>query len=400
MRKKYKIILILFSLILLLCIILKLTLFKKVTTVIKLNDNLIFEYEEEHYLLDNISIIDGIILDQNYLLDTSSLGTHNVIITYKDSNGWKKKYEFSYNVVDTTSPLLSISKNLYLEKGSNINNLLTNVFCGDNYDRKVDLSIDGDYDVNMIGNYDIKIIAKDDDNNITSKNATLHIYESNNRSSNTNKNTNQGIPITYFFENYKSPKTSIGLDISSYQDVYDFNEVKNAGIDFVMLRIGWGPNSDLTFNDDSKFEDYYKKAKEANLKIGIYYFSYATTLDEVDLEVNYVLDKLKDKKIDMWISYDWENWKLFKDCNMNFNDLNKMAKKFMDKLKENGYSVMNYSSKYYLENIWTLDTYNVWLAQYNDEATYEKKFNLWQISDQGRVSGINNLVDVDILIKD
>ena len=86
--------------------------------------------------------------------------THNVIITYKDSNGWKKKYEFSYNVVDTTSPLLSISKNLYLEKGSNINNLLTNVFCGDNYDRKVDLSIDGDYDVNMIGNYDIKIKSR------------------------------------------------------------------------------------------------------------------------------------------------------------------------------------------------------------------------------------------------
>ena len=82
---------------------------------------------------------------------------------------------------------------------------------------------------------------------------------------------------------------------------------------------------------------------------------------------------------------------------MNFTDLNKMAKKFMDKLNEQGFKTMNYTSKYYLENIWQLDNYDVWYAQYYDEATTSKDFKIWQITDQGQVDGIKNLVDITIM---
>ena len=396
--KKKKIIISIVFVVLIAIVTLLLTVFKKETTIIKLNENLSFEYNEDVYLLDTINIVDGIIIDQNYLLDTDFIGDKEITIHYKNNNGWKKKYTYKYSVVDTTSPILSISSNTYLEQNANINTILKNIFAGDNCDRQVELSIEGEYDVTTIGNYDIQVVATDDYNNKTIKDTTLHIYERKEASNNKSNNTKiEGTPLSYYIKNYRTDKTTFGVDLSTYQEVEDFNTLKEAGIDFVILRLGYGPNTELQFNIDRNFTDFYQRAKEAGLKVGIYHFSYATTLDEVDAEVNYVLENIKDKDIDLGISYDWENWKQFKDCDMNFIDLNKMAKKFMDKLSEKGYKVMNYSSKYYLENIWNLDNYDVWYAQYYKEATTTKKFKIWQITDQGQVDGIKNLVDINIM---
>jgi len=403
MKKKVLIIIISFLIILLLTfIILKLTVFKKVTTVINLAENRIFEVYDEVYLLDTINIVDGKIIDTNYLLDTNEIGDKQITINYKDSNGWKKKYTYNYSVVDSTKPMVSISKNIYfnIESKKELKDYIA--FAGDNYDRELQYDIEGNYDLNTIGDYDIKVCVKDKSKNMVEKDVKLHVYKpikSNNNNIIKNKNVDNGIDINYFIKNYKNDNNEIGLDLSVYQDVYDFNLIRESGIDFVVLRLGFGPNEDYTFNTDSKFEEFYDNAKKAGLKVGVYYFSYATTLDEVDLEVNYVDTMLKDKQIDLFVSYDWENWELFKDCKMNFQDVNLMAKKFMDLLKEKGYKVANYGSKYYLENVFNLDGYDTWLAQYYDEATYTKDFVMWQISDRGKVNGINNLVDVDILKK-
>ena len=381
-------------------IILKLTIFKKDITQITLNDNLEFEYNQEVYLFDTLTITDGIIMDQNYLIDTDFLGEKQITINYKNSNGWKKKYTYNYKVKDTTPPIFSFNSNVYLGVGEDINNILKNFFAGDNCDREVSFTFEGDYDVNQIGNYDIKVIASDDSNNQTVKETTLHVYQKqqeNGNSSYTPPKVKQGVPMSYFIQNYKTDKTSFGVDLSVYQNVEDFNLLKEDGVEFVMLRLGYGPTQEGNFNTDNHFEDFYTRAKEAGLKVGVYYFSYATTLDEVDLEVNYVDSMLKDKELDLWISYDWENWNVFKDCKMNFNDLNKMAKKFMDKLNQKGYKTMNYSSQYYLEKIWNLEEYDLWYAQYFDEATTKKKFNIWQITDKGNVNGIDGYVDIDIM---
>jgi len=373
--------------------------FKPVTTVLKPSENLTFQYDDEIYLYDTISIIDGNILTENYQLNTDDLGTKEIEITYKDSNRWKHKYTYSYKVVDKIAPLLSVSKNLYVGVGNKEEEVLKNAFWGDNYDREVDVKIEGNYDLNTLGSYPVTIVATDDSDNQTTTNSTIHVYEpKNNGNSNTNNNNQkQGIDINYFINNYKTDDTTIGLDISEFQVVTDFKAIKDAGIDFVILRIGFGPKLDYSFVDDSRFEEYYKGAKEAGLKIGAYYFSYATTVDEVDLEINYVLDKLKDKQIDLWVSYDWENWKDFKNAKMSFTDLNKMAKKFVKEMNNHGYKGMNYGSKAYLDEIWNLTGIDTWLAHYNKETSYAKPFKIWQISDEGRVPGISNLVDVDIM---
>ena len=165
--KKKIIILISILLIILIGVMLKLTVFKKVTTVITPSSNLEFEYNQEVYLLDTISIIDGIIIDQNYLLDTDSLGEKEITINYKNSNGWKKKYTYKYIVKDTTSPIFSISKNTYIEVNADVNSILNKIFAGDNCDRKIDFTIEGDYDVSTVGNYEIKVISTDYSNKKT-----------------------------------------------------------------------------------------------------------------------------------------------------------------------------------------------------------------------------------------
>ena len=372
--------------------------FKPVTTVINLSDNLTFQYDDEVYLYDTISIIDGNILTENYLINTDELGSKEIEISYKDSNKWKKTYKYSIDVVDKIAPLLSVGKNLYVGVGNKDEEILKNAFWGDNCDREVDVKINGEYDLNTLGNYPVEIIAKDDSGNKSSVNSTIHVYQpKNNNTNNNNNTTKQGIDINYFLKNYKTDNTSIGLDISEFQVVTDFNAIKEAGIDFVILRIGFGPRSDYSFYTDNRFEEYYKGAKEAGLKVGAYFFSYATTVDEVDYEINYVLDMLKDKEIDLWVSYDWENWKDFKNAHMSFTDLNKMAKKFVKAMNDNGYKGMNYGSKAYLDEIWNLTGIDTWLAHYNKETSYNKPFNIWQITDEGKVPGISNLVDVDIL---
>ena len=403
MKKKIIIgIIIVIFLTVILSILILFNFFKKVTTEIKLANNLKFQYGEQVYLYDTISIYDGLLLTQNELIDTYQLGTKEIEMSYKDSNKWKKTYKYNIEIIDTIAPILSISNNLYLEKGNNdINSILSNAFWGDNCDRELNITIDGKYDLNTIGTYSIVIKAIDDNNNEAKKEAKLHIYEKTDNNSNNQKinNHSNGIDINYFFKNYKNEETKIGLDLSEFQIVNDFNLVKEAGIDFVILRIGWGPNEDLSMNDDNNFEDFYKRAKEAGLKVGAYYFSYANKLEEVDTEINYVLEKLKGKEIDLFVSYDWENWKLFKHANMNFIDLNRMAEKFISAMNKNGYKGMNYGSKSYLESIWDIDKYDTWLAHYNKETTYSRPFKIWQITDEGSVPGVSGLVDVDILFE-
>ena len=84
---------------------------------------------------------------------------------------------------------------------------------------------------------------------------------------------------------------------------------------------------------------------------------------------------------------------------MSFTDLNKMAKKFIKTINENGYKGMNYGSKSYLDEIWNLKGIDTWLAHYNNETSYSKPFKIWQITDKGKVPGITNLVDIDLMFK-
>ena len=98
----------------------------------------------------------------------------------------------------------------------------------------------------------------------------------------------------------------------------------------------------------------------------------------------------------MPIAYDWEDFNDYNSYKLSLYNFNKLSYLFMDQIKEYGYSPILYGSKYYMTNFWNPKEYDVWLAQYYKEVTYEGKYKMWQITEDGKIDGINRNVDINI----
>ena len=125
----------------------------------------------------------------------------------------------------------------------------------------------------------------------------------------------------------------------------------------------------------------------------------ASSKKEASKQASWVIKTLNNEKLELPIVFDWENFTSFNSYNLNFNDINSIALSYLDTLKKNGYDGMLYSSKNYLENIWNIDNYSVWLAHYTNNTNYSGKYKVWQLTNNAKIDGIDNLVDVDILYK-
>ena len=317
-------------------------------------------------------------LDSDQLLDTSLLGEFEI----KINNNIIK-----YKVVDKTEPVINVS-NITVIKGKKIN-LLDKLMCGDNYDRNLKCEIIGEYDFNKIGEYPLKIVAIDSSNNKLEKNFKLKVVE---------KQT-YGNPSYYYFndliKNYKTDETLVGIDVSSWQENIDFKKVKNAGCEFVMIRMGYGPkNNEYIF--DSKFKQNLENAKKNNLKVGLYFYSYAKDEEEAIKEAKWIINELKGETLDLPIAFDWEIWNGFNSYKINFNDLNKIADAFINEINNNGYKGIIYGSAFYINRVWEPKS-NPWLAYYTKNNDFEKPYMMWQLSSTGKIDGINGYVDLNVL---
>ena len=131
--------------------------------------------------------------------------------------------------------------------------------------------------------------------------------------------------------------------------------------------------------------------------MGLYFYSYANSIKNAKEDALWVIDQIKDYKIDLPIAFDWENWSKFNSFHVSFNTLTKSAGEFIKTLKDHGYDGMLYSSKTYLENIWLENDFNTWLAHYTKKTDYDGRFKCWQRTSLAKIPGITvNTVDFDI----
>lgn len=188
----------------------------------------------------------------------------------------------------------------------------------------------------------------------------------------------------------------IGIDISSWQSDIDFKKVKDDGVEFVIIRTGFGhKNNEIIF--DNKFYEYLKGAKDNGLKVGLYFYSYAKNVKESSEQAKWVINALNGESLDLPIAFDWEIFNGFNKYNLSLTDLNLIGETFIKEVNNAGYEGMLYSSKYYLENMWNLNEYKTWLAHYTDKTNYKGDYYIWQLSNTGKVNGIKGDVDLDIL---
>lgn len=201
-----------------------------------------------------------------------------------------------------------------------------------------------------------------------------------------------------------------GIDVSYYNEDIDFAKVKKAGVDFAIIRVGYRGYGDLgTLCADTKFSTYIKDAKAAGLKVGVYFYSQATSTAEATAEANYVLDKLGTTKLDLPVVWDIEFaegtsgfiGRLYK-ANLSKTAMTNNALAFCNTVKKAGYDAMVYASKSFLEdhlNHTTIENsgYGVWLAHYATSTSYSGEYQIWQYSSSGKINGINGNVDCNFM---
>lgn len=361
--------------------------------VVSPRDNLVFEYGDKIVLDNLVSIEDGYLINGDKEYDYKDTGEQTVTIDYQDTKKHKGKYDVIINIVDSVKPVLSISNNLYVLKDNEID-VCKKAFYADNADRNVACQVTGEIDTTLEGKYKVNVKVTDASGNYVDKDVVVNVIE---KFEETPEVEIVPDKIEDMILKYKTKDTLIGIDVSNHQGDIDWETVKNSGVEFVFIRIGFGHSREAKIMEDEKFRQNLEGARNAGLKVGLYFYSYATEIWEAEEQANWIVKTLNGEKIDLPIVFDYETWKSFPTYNINIVDLNKVAKRFLDILHDNGYEGMNYSSKYYLNTIWNISEYPTWLAHYVSKTNYDKDFKVWQFSNTGEVPGINGFVDLDVL---
>lgn len=184
-----------------------------------------------------------------------------------------------------------------------------------------------------------------------------------------------------------------GIDVSQWQGNIDFNKVKASGIDFVIIRAGYGREIS---QKDPYFEQNYARAKAAGLNVGVYWYSYAASTADAVTEAQTCLKAIAGKQFEYPIYFDLEEAFQFAKGRTFCDGL---VKAFCNEIEKAGYFAGLYCSTSYLNGYVSeavRKRYAVWVAQYNNKCTYSGSYGIWQYGRSSKVNGVNGDCDMDI----
>lgn len=192
----------------------------------------------------------------------------------------------------------------------------------------------------------------------------------------------------------------LGIDVSTHQGQIDWQQVKAAGIEFVMLRLGYRGTDLGGLYADEMLQSHYAGAKAAGLKIGGYFFSQATDEEEARQEAAYALELTRDMELDMPIVYDWEDTGPdSRVAQVDAKTVTDCALAFCKAITDSGRKTMVYfnpqMARQRLE-LERLTDHGFWLAMYSDEMTFQYRVDMWQYTCTGAVPGIEGDVDINL----
>lgn len=199
-----------------------------------------------------------------------------------------------------------------------------------------------------------------------------------------------------------------GIDVSKWQGKIDWQKVKNAGIDFAIIRIGYRAENGQLYRDSNA--DYnIQQAQKVGILVGVYFFSTAINQNEAIEEAQWTVSAIKGYSISYPVVYDCEG---FKNSDSRMYSLTaeqrtQNAFSFLDTVKKSGYEGMFYGSKSDLTNNSAFNTseieakYKIWVAQYKNppypqsqKPDYNGSYDMWQYTNKGIVSGVEGNCDM------
>ena len=189
------------------------------------------------------------------------------------------------------------------------------------------------------------------------------------------------------------------IDLSKWNGKVDFNRVRCAGIDGVIIRTGFGVENPRQI--DRRFEEYYSGAKTAGIYVGAYHYSYAKTAAESVAEAEFMLKILKGKSFELPVYGDFEE-----QGRISKSVCTAMVRAFCDRLEDAGAWAGIYSYDTFFRDKLTSDVpkrYTVWSARVENifpKCVSSADVGIWQHSWKGKVSGVSGDVDLDYCFKD
>lgn len=173
-----------------------------------------------------------------------------------------------------------------------------------------------------------------------------------------------------------------GVDVSVHNGDVNFTALKNAGIQFVLIRCGYG--SDIKSQDDTMFAQNVAKADSAGLPWGVYLYSYAQNTTMAKSEAAHTIRLLGGRKPLYGVWYDVE------DASQKNSDLVSICDTYCSSIEKAGLYCGIYSMESWLAgalNSPRLDRYDKWVAQWSNACSYKKPYGIWQFTDKLNVGG-------------
>ncbi len=196
----------------------------------------------------------------------------------------------------------------------------------------------------------------------------------------------------------------MGIDVSKYQGKIDWEKVAADGVEFVFLRLGLRGYESGKLVEDETFQANIQGALAHGIKVGVYFFSQAITVEEAIEEANFVLERIAPYKIECPVVFDVEK---VNSSTARMNQLTPQQRTdvtiaFLDTIQAAGYKPMfyhNMETALLLLELDRLEGYERWFAYYGEELYYPYAYGVWQYTEKGRVNGIGGEVDMNIAFK-
>lgn len=185
-----------------------------------------------------------------------------------------------------------------------------------------------------------------------------------------------------------------GIDVSRHQGLVDWAKVKAAGIDFAILRAGYGMNT-----KDDCFDRNAKGCVANNIQFGAYWFMYCKNAAEAEKNADKCHESIKKFKDNItmlvWCDFEYDTEKKANNKGVTFTKATRTAcvNAFCKRLESYGYKVGYYANPDYLKTKFNKISYPLWLAAYTGQAKYGQM--IWQYSESGKVYGISGNVDMN-----
>lgn len=195
------------------------------------------------------------------------------------------------------------------------------------------------------------------------------------------------------------PGAENGIDVSSHQGEVDWQKVREAGIDFVILRAAYRGYESGALVEDPRFAENYAGASAAGLKIGAYVFSQAITEEEAAEEARFAAELLDGAALELPIYFDWEYVGGARADSLTPAQLTDNALSFCRTAEQAGYTggvYFSFVAGYLNYDLGRLKDYPFWLAMYQNDMSFYYDISMWQYSSEGTVPGISEAVDLNL----